>query len=130
MEIRQLKWLPGLALAVLLTACASAPTNKPDDALTKAEYAVAQAQQSNAGDNAPKLLYNANQKLDQAKQLAREEDPSEEDYDKARRLAEEATVDAQLAQARSEAVQAQAQTQQVQESIDTLRQELNRKEAQ
>lgn len=123
------RWLIGFLLIGLLAACASTPTNKPDDALTKAQYAISQAQQNGADKYAPLPLYKANQKLDAAKQLARKQSPSEEDYTRARRLAEEAAADAQFAQARAQAKQAQQQSKEAQESVQTLRQELNRKGA-
>lgn len=91
---------------------------------------MAQAKQSKADQYAAKILYNANKKLDSAKQLVRQENPSQETYNKARLLAEEATVDAQLAEARSKAKQAQAQTEQVHKGMHVLRHEMNRKETQ
>src|SRR5690625_3855771 len=130
MELKRIRWLLPLLMVALVAACASTPTNKPEDAIAKAQLAVKQAQQDKADQYAAKMLYNANKKLDSAKHLVRQEDASQDDYDKARRRAEEATADAQLADARSEAKQAQAQTEQVHKGMHVLRQEMNRKEAQ
>lgn len=130
MQINRIRWLLPLLLVGFLAACASTPMNKPDDVVAKAQLAVTQAQQDKADQYAAKMLYNANKKLDSAKQLMRQDNPSEQSYDKARRLAEEATVDAQLADARSEAKQAQAQAEQVHKGMHVLRQNMNRKEAQ
>jgi hypothetical protein len=49
-----------------------------------------------------------------------------EEYDLARRLAEQAVVDAQLAQSRAEAAAAQKSTEEVRGTIDALQSEANR----
>lgn len=128
MSPKQLKWLIGVVLVGMLTACASsAPLRmKPDDAVSKAEYAIAQAQQNEASEYAPLPLYEARQKLERAQSLINQPQPSVEDYAEAERLAEKAAMDATLAQSQAAAAQAQEQVEQVQESIETLRQELNR----
>lgn len=124
MRLKPTNWLPVFAVAGLLGACASAPANKPDAALAKAHYAISQAQQGGAGQATSKMLYSANQKLKQARQLAHKKSPTQKDYDQARRLADEAALDAQLAAARSQAKQAQAQTQQVLKSVEALKKAL------
>lgn len=117
-----------LALAILLTACASAPLQKPDQAISKAQYAIEQAQQV-VTDSAQSLpLYRAQQKLDRARALVRTEDPTREAYSEARRLAEQAAIDARLAEVQAEARQAQAQTEKLEQSLLTLQQELEREE--
>lgn len=130
MKSRPVKWVSAFAAAGLLAACASAPINKPDTTLTKAQYAITQAQQDGASQATSKMLYNATQKLDQAKQLAAKKDPKQADYDKARRLADEATADAQLADARAQAKQAQAQAAQAQKSLEALKKALGQQQSQ
>lgn len=124
MKSTPISWLLVLTVACLLGACASTPTNKPDAALAKAHYAISQAQQNGVGQATSKMLYSANQKLKQARQLAHKKSPTQKDYDQARRLADEAALDAQLAAARSQAKQAQAQTQQVLKSVEALKKAL------
>lgn len=109
-----------LSAAVLLSACASAPPEKPDDALSKAQYAITQAEQTVGRESQSVPLYEAKQRLDKARRLATEP----KSYLEARRLAEEATLDARLAQTQAEAKQAQAQKADLQESLETLREEI------
>ncbi|MCO6440959.1 MAG: DUF4398 domain-containing protein [Nitrococcus mobilis] len=109
-----------LLAAVLLSACASAPPEKPDDALSKAQYAINQAEQVVGRKSQSVPLYEAKQRLAKAHSLATEP----KNYLKARRLAEEATLDARLAQSQAEARQAQAQKADLQESLETLREEI------
>lgn len=67
-------------------------------------------------------MQTAREKLDRAK-LAM----SKEDYDTARNLAEEAQVDAQLAEAKARSGKARKAADELQEGIRVLREELNRK---
>lgn len=130
MKTNWIRWLLPFLCVGLLAACASTPTNKPDEAVAKAQYAVTQAKQDKADQYAAKMLYKANNKLDSAKQLVQQEDSSEDTYNKARRLAEQATVDAQLADARAQAKQAETQAEQLHKGLHVLRNNMNRKEAQ
>lgn len=121
-----------LSAAVLLSACASAPPEMPEDALSKAQYAITQANQTvgqtgQASQSVP--LYEAEKRLGQARSLITNPNATKEDYLRARRLAEEATLDAHLAQAQAEAQQAQAQKANLQESLETLHEEMQGKEA-
>jgi len=101
-----------------LGACANTPPPRDEVALARA--AVAQAEQP-AARHAPDQLLTAQRKLTLAEEAMRKED-----YERARRLAEEAEVDARLAMAMSESRQTQESLKQVQESIATLKQELVR----
>lgn len=118
-----------LACAALLSACATTPAEKPNDALSKAEYAIEQAQRKVGQDTQSVPLYQAEKRLGQARNLVAKPDADEADYLKARRLAEEATLDARLAQAQTDAQQAQAQKADLQKSLETLREELHGQEA-
>ena len=117
-----------LTLAVLITACASAPLQKPDQAISTAQYAIQQAQQSVPQGAQSLPLYRAQQKLDRARALVETEDPTREGYTEARRLAEQAAIDARLAEVQAEAQQARTQTEKLEQSVLTLQQELNREE--
>lgn len=112
-----------LTAAVLLSACVSVPPDKPDKALTKAQYAITQAEQA-VGQRQSVALYEARKRLEKARGLVANTETPEKHYLEARRLAEEATLDARLAQARAEAREAQAQKADLQESLETLREEI------
>jgi uncharacterized protein (DUF3084 family) len=69
-------------------------------------------------------LRTAREQLEQAKQAL-----AEEEYDEARRLAEQALVNAQLAEARSAAEKARQAAAEIQKSIQALQSELQRSTA-
>ncbi len=79
-----------------LYACSTA--NPPTDALAQAEFDVRAAHDARAEELAPLNLRSATEKLDRAKEAM-----ANKRYDDARRLAEDAQVDAELAQAQAEA---------------------------
>lgn len=118
-----------LSSAALLSACASAPPEKPEEALSTAQYAITQANREVGEDTQSVPLYEAEKKLGQARALMGKPDATAEDYLKARRLAEEATLDARLAQARADARQAQEQQAELEETLETLRKEIQGEEA-
>jgi hypothetical protein len=83
--------------------------------------AVRQAAESKAPTYAPTEFRIAEEKYQGAQRAM-----SAEEYDLARRLAEEAVVDAQLAQRRAEAVEAQKNSEEVRGTIKALQSEANR----
>jgi len=85
------------------------------------EMAITDARQSNAITYAPLELRFAEEKLKLAKQAM-----EKEDYVKAHRLAEQALLDAQLAEAKSRSERAKRLAQEMQESINEISSELNR----
>lgn len=99
-----------------LTACAS--TSPPREELAAADLAVRDADEAEAGTHAPAPLRRARDKLEEARAAMQTED-----YVRARRLAEQALVDAQLAQAQARSAIAQNQVSEMRESIDDLRRE-------
>ena len=111
-----------LSLAVLLSACASVPP--PTEQLAAGRSALNSAQQAGAPQYAPVELAQARTKLQDAEAAMRAEE-----FEVARRLAEEASADAALAQARAGSARARQAAQQVDESIRTLRSELERSTA-
>jgi chromosome segregation ATPase len=104
--------------AAALSACASTPA--PVGELATARATIDRAEQP-AARFAPSHLLAAQQKLTRA-QAAFER----EDYDIARRLAQQAEADAQLALAIAESSQARESLTRVQSGIHTLQQELSR----
>lgn len=109
-----------VAAMLALSACASAPT-PPNRALQAAESAITNAERARVADYASTELRLAREKLAAAQAAARNEDMVRAGY-----LAEEAQVHADLATARAEELKAKAINDEMQKSIDTLRQEMRR----
>lgn len=113
------KYLIGCSAVLLLAACSSVPP--PTEQLAVSRAAIESAQTAGAPEFAAADLAQARSKFERAQAAMRDED-----YLRARRLAEEAAVDAQLAQARAGSVRAQTAAAQVDQSIRALRSELER----
>jgi len=93
----------------------------PTAVVSQAELAVREVGQSQAAQHAPRELSNARQKYDQAKRAL-----DAERYTEARRLAEQALVDAELAETKAEAVSARQAAQELQKALEALRTEAGR----
>ena len=110
----------GLAAAIVLggalAACAGTPP--PTDAISAADLALQQAETAQAATYAPGDLLRARNQLNDAKAEVRDED-----YARARRLAEQSTVDSQVAIAKSRAAVAEVAAKAAQESASALRQQ-------
>ena len=116
-------WLgSAIAAAVLALACESTPP--PPDEIADAEEAIAQARTRNAATHAPAALRKAEEKLAEARSAAREDDDEDENRRKARRLAEEAKVDAQLALALSQRAQTRREVDELARTLEALEQEV------
>jgi predicted lipid-binding transport protein (Tim44 family) len=102
-----------LSLGVLTLGCA-APRSSTR-AVSQAELAVQDATVSEADAYAPVDVRLAREKLDRA-QAAYDDG----DYDRARRLAEEALVDAQLAEARADNESATAEARALESDVEVL----------
>ena len=109
-----------LAGAMLLVGCGSNPP-PPTDTLAQAELAVKQAAQSEAGQYAGADLALAQDKLARSRDAL-----AAEDHVRARRLAEQALVDAELAEARAEAERQVRTAAELRGSVDALQMEANR----
>jgi hypothetical protein len=107
--------------AALAVALACAAPRKPAQEISKAELAIRDAEVKPAPSGASLDLRLAREKLEHAKDALRDEE-----YTKARRFAEEALVDAQVAEARSDSETARASAQEIEKSIETLRDEADR----
>lgn len=117
------KTIPAMLLIVIgvvvLAACASPTPARL--AISSADTAIDRAVKADAAKFAPLPLHLARDKLDRAKSSF-----TEDDYDIARRLAEEAQVDAELAETTALAERAQSQVEEVQKAITELQRETTR----
>lgn len=108
-----------LAAAVLAAGCASAPP--PDDTMARAELVIDQAAQAGAGQYAPLQLRNARKDFERARSLVREED-----YVSARRAAENALSNAELAEAMARAARAERSADKAENNLERLKREVER----
>ena len=122
--IRGIRASPLLAAALAgflaLAGCATTP-EPPTQALQAAESAIASAEQARVADYASAELRQAREKLAAARTAVRDEEMV-----KARYLAEESRVHADLASAKAEEIKAKAVNDEMQKSIETLKQEMRR----
>ena len=103
--------------AFALAACASTPPPTAEMAAARASVAGAQ---SIGARYAPDQLRMAQTKLQDAEAAM-----AREDHERARRLAEQASVDARLAQSMAESERMQTAAAEVNQSIRTLKQQLD-----
>lgn len=106
--------------ALTLGACATAPV--PMQEMAVAEAAVLRANGSRTGQHAPAELAVAVAKLNSARTAL-----AAGNSDQARRLAHEATLDAQVAELHADAVQATAAARESEDAARVLREEIIRK---
>jgi len=104
-----------------LASCASKPP-VPNEQLAVSKAAIEQAQRAQANEYAPVELRQAQDKLSQAQAAVQRED-----YDLAKRLAEQAEVDARHAETKSNSTKARNAVAEINESIQALREELERR---
>lgn len=107
-----------VALTAALAACAG-PGPRPDNKLQTAESSIKQAEAVDAREFNPVMLNEAQNKVADARALM-----EQEKYREAERLLEQATVDAQLAGARSETEKARRAVAEVNNNIEALRQQI------
>jgi len=103
----------------LLMACGS--TNPPSQQLTETQMVIQQAEQLGAAEYAPLEIRAAKIKLEQAREAV-----EAKEYDKAIQLAEQARVDAELAQIKAQSGKAQKEVAELRESIRVLKAEIER----
>lgn len=108
------------ALAVLTVAGCASTGDMPREQMAVARAAVDRAA-GPAGADAPVEVADARNKLERATAAV-----ARKDYDDARRLAEQAEVDANLAEAKSHSVRSSRALQEVREGIRQLREEIAR----
>jgi membrane-bound lytic murein transglycosylase len=112
--------IAALASAAVAAGCASKPP-RPTEEMTRAQTLLDQAEQSGAQQFAAAELTQARQKL-----KAADDATDKGNTVVAARLASEATADARLAVARTNAGKAATAAGEVSESVETLRREANR----
>jgi hypothetical protein len=100
-------------------ACASVP--EPKSEISAADLALRRAEQADAGHGAPLELRTARDQYEAAQRAVSEGNNLE-----ARRLAENAQVDAQLAEAKAREARAKAVASDAQQYLDALKGEANR----
>jgi Domain of unknown function (DUF4398) len=118
MSLRRWIGVPLICGALGMVSCAGKP---PLANLSQAELAVQEADKKTASQYAPLELQTARGQLEDAKRAM-----DDKEYDTARHLADEALVNAQLAEAKAEAEKARQAAAALQRSIQTLRAELQR----
>lgn len=107
-----------VGLAITIAACAG-PGPRPDGKLETAESAIQRAEATDAREYNPILLNDAQSKVEDAQELM-----EKERYEEAELLLEQAEVDARLAGARSETDKARDAVKQLNQNIETLRQQM------
>ncbi|NJO12472.1 MAG: DUF4398 domain-containing protein [Gammaproteobacteria bacterium] len=110
------------SLAVFASACASAPA--PTAKLAVAEQAVKRAEDAGAAQYAAGELTLAREKLERAN--AQAEKGSSESVSEAARLADQAVVDARLAEARTRSAKGEKAVAELEDSLRALREEASR----
>jgi hypothetical protein len=107
------------ALAIAAAGC-SAPRG-PAQEIEKAELAVRTADTEGATSAADLEMWLARDKLERAKEAL-----NDKDYDRAKRLGEQASVDAEVAMAKADSESARAAASELENAIRTLRDEADR----
>ena len=107
-----------IGIAVVVGGCASS-VERPDEQMQSAESAIQQAVSSDARDFEPVLLNQAQNRVADAEELI-----EAEKYMEATRLLEKASVDAELAGARSDTAKAQQAVEEINSNIEALRQRI------
>ena len=108
------------AFTVLIVSGCASTGDMPREQMAVARAAVDRAA-GPAGADAPLEVSEARNKLERATAAV-----ARKDYDEARRLAEQAEVDANLAEAKSHSVRSNRALQEVREGIRQLREEIGR----
>lgn len=111
--------LPVFVLGVSVAGCSTVAP--PKDSIAAAELAIRGATKSKAPEYSPLELRMATDKLDAAKRAM-----DKKEYTEARRLAEEALVDAQAAEAKAASEDASRAASDLRQGLETLRREAQR----
>ena len=119
MECSTTRFMLVLLLATGLGACASVPP--PESQMGKADLALRKAEQADAAHFAPLEMRTARTKLEAARAAMRDDRNLE-----ARRLAEQAKLDAILAEATAQTAQRREATDTIRADIEALRAEAER----
>lgn len=112
----------GLLLAILASAAGCASMQPPTEQLNTAEEKVIAARAEGAEKHAYMALIRAEQKLEDAQTAF-----AQEDYEAAKRYAEQAAIDARVARTEASTVKLKSRLNAVNQSIQQLQEELNKK---
>ena len=107
--------MAALAAAVILAGCAGTAT-RPDAEMDAAQAAITQAESAGARASSPTLLKDARDRVEEARVLI-----DQEEYAPAQRLLEQPTADARLAQEQARTAEAEQAVQELNETIEMLR---------
>lgn len=112
----------GALVMLLMAGCASSGNRSiANSKISESEKAISVAKESNASTNIPVDLRNAENKLSQANSAF-----TAEEYIKATRLAEKATIDADYARIQAKSEKSKNDADQMRQNIGNLRQDLER----
>ena len=114
--------ITAVLIAIISSGCASQNVAYVES-IAGAESAIREAESSTATIHAPLDLKLAEDKLSAANAAVKKEE-----FTEAKRLADEATADAKLAEAKSLSEKAKKRAQEMRDSIEALRQEIERKQ--
>jgi hypothetical protein len=102
-----------------MVGCAIVPS--PVDRLEAARLSIVEAERVGALEDAPLELYIARERLEQAKQSM-----TEKKYVEARRLADDAVVNAELGRAKAQGAKNQRAADELREEVDSVATEIDR----
>ncbi len=111
----------GLAVLLAVGTVGCSTPRKPAQEIEKAELAIQSANTTSAPSDAPLELQLAREKTEKAKVALRNDN-----YEQAQRYAEQAQVDAQLAEAKAESETALESARELEQTIEVLREEAER----
>ncbi len=117
------KYLAGIAIALLLTACTSTE-QRPVKQLTLAEAGIQQAEQAGAHQYSTESLSLAQKKFEQAKDAA-----DDGEFKKAERLAAESILYSEYASVAADKAQTQEAAMALRQSTEKLRNEIQNNDA-
>lgn len=120
-DLRIPSLIPVFAGLALGAGCATTPA--PTDLMSRADSTLKEAEQSGAREHSPLELRFAREKFSAAQAAI-----GREDYEAARRLAEQSIANARLAEAKADAADARAAAEEVRKGVEALRSELLRME--
>ena len=118
------RFIPVLTISIIfivMSGCASSKIPAPTNEFAAANQAVEQAEQVGAEEYAPLEIRNAREKLAEAGVLI-----DRKENEKAKMLLEKAMADAELAEARALSAKAQRAVGELKETIEVLKQEIER----
>ena len=120
--VRVLNAISAIGLAAVVVAGCASTTPPPTEQMAVSRSAIANAVSAGGSEYASVDMRSAQEKMDRASRAM-----EKQDYENARRLAEEAQVDARLAEKKAQSAKAQQAASALQEDIRVLREEINRK---